>query len=367
MDKIITTDQLRKKLVQHEPVFILDVRPTEQRQEWHIAGSQHLDAYKRLNAGDNTVLDEIELPEDTTVVTVCAAGRISMIASDVLRTKGFNAVSLEGGMKAWNYAWNTAELQFQNGPKIIQVRRVAKGCLSYVVGSGSDAIVIDASLDPQIYLGMAAENGWRIKYVTDTHIHADYVSRTRELSKASGAKHVLLDRTKVNYEFTPISAGSSLSVGEATFEFIHTPGHTLESASLKINDLALLTGDTLFIDSVGRPDLKADPDLVIQKSKSLYRSLKGLLTMNPSIFVLPAHTSKAILFDAKIIGAPLSNVRNNVSLLGASEEEFVSFTSSRVPPPPPNYQTIASLNKEGSYEGHTLADLEAGANRCAIS
>ena len=318
-DMIITVDQLREKLVQHEPVFILDVRPTEQRQEWHIAGSQHLDAYKRLNAGDNSVLDEIELPENTTVVTVCAAGRTSMIASDALHNKGIKAVSLEGGMKAWNYAWNTAEVQFKNGPKIIQVRRVAKGCLSYLVGSGSDALVIDASLDPEIYLGIAAENGWTIKYVTDTHIHADYVSRTRELSKSSGARHILLDKTEVNYDFTPISAGNFISVGEATIEFIHTPGHTFESASLKIKDIALLTGDTLFVDSVGRPDLKADPDQVIQKSKNLYRSLKGLLTLSPSILVLPAHTSKAISFDSKIIGDQLSTVRARVLILSASE------------------------------------------------
>src|SRR5688500_3340130 len=146
--RLISTEELQKKLERKEPVFILDVRPVEQRQEWRIGESTHIDAYKRLNAGDNTVLDGVDIPGDSTVITVCAAGRTSMIASEALREKGFQAYSLEGGMKAWNYAWNTAELNFPYGLKVIQIRRAAKGVLSYIVGSAKEAIVIDASLNP---------------------------------------------------------------------------------------------------------------------------------------------------------------------------------------------------------------------------
>jgi glyoxylase-like metal-dependent hydrolase (beta-lactamase superfamily II) len=311
------------------------------------------------------VLDELTIPEDTTVVTVCAAGRTSLTASEALREKGIKAYSLGGGMKAWNYAWNSAQLNFP-GVKIIQVRRAAKGVLSYVVGSDKEAIIIDASLNPEIYLNIANENGWSIRYVLDTHIHADYISRTRELAKASGAKHLLIDKAKVDFEFTPVAADESIKFGNATVQVIHTPGHTWESTTYKVDDLAIFTGDTLFIDGIGRPDLKAEQDEAIEKAKNLYHSLKQLLSLAPSTRVLPAHTSKTVSFDNKLIGDTILKVREKVNLSKMSESQFVVYALSKIPPTPPNYLTIAGLNKQGSYEGYQLADLEAGGNHCAI-
>lgn len=365
-DKKISASELQKMLNNKQNVFILDVRPTDQRNEWQIAESTHLDAYKRLNAGDNTVLDEVSIPKNTTVVTVCAAGRTSLIASEALREKGIKAYSLDGGMKAWNYAWNKAEISFPSGLKIIQVRRPAKGVLSYLIGSDNEAIVVDAALDPQVYQQLAEQNGWTIKYVTDTHIHADYVSRTRELATVSGAKNLLIDRALVEYSFTPVSNNEIIKVGNSKLEFLHTPGHTLESTTIKVDDVALITGDTLFIDGVGRPDLKANEGEAIIKSKQLHHSLSSLFLLSPSLLVLPAHTSKEIYFDGKLIGESLSVIKDKLDLLKLSEKEFVKYTLSRIPPTPPNYLTIVSLNKKGSHEDQLLADLEAGGNHCAI-
>ncbi len=367
-DKKISVTELQEQLNKKQKVFILDVRPLDQRKEWQIAESTHLDAYERLNSGDNTVLDEITIPENTTVVTVCAAGKTSLIASKALRKNEINAYSLEGGMKAWNYAWNKAEITFVSGLKIIQVRRPSKGVLSYVIGSLNEAIVIDAALDPKIYQQLAKENGWTIKFVTDTHIHADYVSRTKELAMASGAKHLLIDKAVVEYSFTPISDKEIITVGNSKFRFLHTPGHTLESTTIKVDDDALITGDTLFIDGVGRPDLKANEGETIIKSKQLHNSLSMLFSLSNSLLVLPAHTSKAVYFDDILIGGTLSTVKEKLDLLKLSEKEFIKFTLSRIPPTPPNYLMIASLNKKGSHEEDVvLSDLEAGGNHCAIS
>jgi glyoxylase-like metal-dependent hydrolase (beta-lactamase superfamily II)/rhodanese-related sulfurtransferase len=365
-DKKVSASELQEMLNNKQNVFILDVRPTDQRNEWQIAESTHLDAYKRLNSGDNTVLDEVDIPKDATVVTVCAAGRTSLIASEALREKGIRAYSLDGGMKAWNYAWNKAEVSFPSGLKIIQVRRPAKGVLSYVIGSANEAIVVDAALDPQVYQQLAKENGWTIKYVTDTHIHADYVSRTKELAIATNSKHLLIDRAVVEYSFTPISNRETINVGNSRLEFLHTPGHTLESTTIKVDVLALITGDTLFIDGVGRPDLKANEGETIIKAKQLHHSLNILFSFPASLLVLPAHTSKAVHFDGKIIGETLSSIKEQIDLLRLEEKEFVKYTLTRIPTTPPNYLTIASLNKKGSHEGQQLADLEAGGNHCAI-
>jgi glyoxylase-like metal-dependent hydrolase (beta-lactamase superfamily II)/rhodanese-related sulfurtransferase len=365
-DLRINVSRLSRWFAINIPLTVLDVRSKSDREEWSIPGSIHADVYDKLKAGDEHALDNVILDNSKPVITVCAAGKMSLKAAEILRRKGFDAFSLEGGMKAWNFAWNTAELVFGD-VKIIQVRRSAKGCLSYIVGSKNEAVVIDASLDPQIYLDLAKSNGWTIKFVTDTHVHADYLSRTRDLAKASIATHVLIDKAAVEYSYSPLENGNRLEFGNAMLEVIHTPGHTLESTSFRIGDNVVFTGDTLFVDGVGRPDLKADPDEAIKKSKLLHSSLRRLLSLHPDTKILPAHVATAVPFDDKVVTESIGNLAKKLGMLRLSEDEFVSYTTSRIPPTPPNYQTIASLNKQGSYDGYNLADLEAGANRCAIA
>lgn len=365
-EKSITVDKLQQKLANHEPVFVLDVRPADQRQEWQIAGSTHIDAYKRLKAGDLSVLDAVDIPPDTTVVTVCAAGKTSQIASAALSDRGIQAYSLHGGMKAWNYAWNTAEIALPGGVRVIQVRRPAKGVLSYVVGSLDEAVVIDASLNPEVYLDIAKAHGWSIKYAMDTHIHADYVSRTGALSKASGAAHLLIDNAMVDFHFTPISDGGLVKFGDTALQVIHTPGHTWESTAYTLGDQAIFTGDTLFVDGVGRPDLKAERAEAVEKAKSLFHSLKKILSRSPSALVLPAHTAKPVSFDHKPVVATIGEISQSVRLTNMREREFVEYAISKIPPTPPNYETISALNRSGIYETTELADLEAGGNHCAV-
>jgi glyoxylase-like metal-dependent hydrolase (beta-lactamase superfamily II)/rhodanese-related sulfurtransferase len=365
-EKIITVEKLREKLNNRENVFILDVRPVDQRNEWHIAGSTHIDAYKRLNAGDNSVLDKVNIPENSTVVTVCAAGRTSLIASKALQEKGVNAYSLQGGMKAWNYAWNTAELSVKNA-RIIQIRRTAKGVLSYLVGSEHEAIVIDAALEPEIYQSIASTNGWKIKFVIDTHIHADYVSRTRDLAKAAKATHLMIDNATVKFDFVPVAPNEALQIGKARLEFLHTPGHTWESTIIKLGDEVVFTGDTLFIDGIGRPDLKAEKSETVEKARALYHSLKRILALNPETIVLPAHSSNSVSFDSRLIADTLQKIGSKLTIADLGQPDFIEYALSRIPPTPLNYVTIATINKQGSYDGHVLADLEAGGNHCAIA
>src|SRR5205085_8953150 len=147
----IDVEILRTWLEEGRPVTVLDVRPAAERAEWSIPGSVHLDAYDALRRGDPTALADFHVTNGGRVVTVCAAGKTSMLAAERLRARGLDAVSLEGGMRAWSLAWNAADLPCPGSTaRIVQLRRTGKGCLSYLICSNGDAAVVDASLEPRI-------------------------------------------------------------------------------------------------------------------------------------------------------------------------------------------------------------------------
>jgi rhodanese-related sulfurtransferase len=119
---------LRDMLELGERVTVVDVRKGEDHAEWSIPGSVHLDAYDALNAGDERAMQGLDLPEGAPVVTVCGHGRSSALAAEQLRRLGYQALSLEGGMKAWSLAWNTAEVPLPGArAEVVQMRRTGKG------------------------------------------------------------------------------------------------------------------------------------------------------------------------------------------------------------------------------------------------
>ena len=362
----VNVDELRTWLEEKEPVIVLDVRPKEQREEWQIPGSIYVDAYQRLNANDPTVLDEISIPGNSKVITVCAAGITSKIAAGELRKKGIEAYSLEGGMKAWSMAWNKAEFKLDD-IQLTQVRRTGKGCLSYIISSKGLALIIDPSVQAEEYEKILKEKNLQLKNLLETHIHSDHLSRAKLLAEKYNAALFLPEKSKVQFSFTPLKNGDRIQLNEIRLEVLFTPGHTLESTCFLINDKVLITGDTLFINGVGRPDLKADADEAKEKARLLYQSLQKLLALNNDVIVLPAHTSKPIEFDNKVIQTSLGNIRKNVDILRLNEEEFISTLLQRIPPTPANYLSIAEKNIKGDFSDINPIDLEAGANRCAIT
>src|SRR3989454_666601 len=243
--RTISTEGLRQLLEQGARVTVLDVRPAAERAEWAIPGSVHADAYDALRRGDPTALADFHPTNGDRVVTVCAAGKTSMLAAERLRARGLDAVSLEGGMRAWSLAWNSAELPCPGSTaRIVQLRRTGKGCLSYLIGSHGDAAVIDASLDPHVYQRAADTNGWHIRTVLETHIHADHLSRARALAANTCARLCLPTTDRVSFQYEPLNDGDTVRVGSAGLRALHTPGHTPESTSYLLDDRALFTGAT---------------------------------------------------------------------------------------------------------------------------
>jgi glyoxylase-like metal-dependent hydrolase (beta-lactamase superfamily II) len=363
----IDVESLREMLERREPVTVLDVRPEDQRAEWRIPGSVHFDAYEALKAKDPSAMEGADLPGRLPVVTACGAGKTSAIAAEQLRDRGLQAVSLEGGMKAWSLAWNTAEVPVEGSrARVVQVRRTGKGCLSYIVESEGEAVVIDAALEPEIYLEIVDDRGWKIAGVVETHIHADHLSRSRRLAEQAGEVTLYLpEQDRISFAFTPVRDEDVLEVGTAKLKALSTPGHTPESTSYLLDDRALFTGDTLFVDGVGRPDLEASPEEKRSRTQALYHSLRHLLDLPPETLILPGHTSEPVPFDEEPIWGTIAQVREGVEALGASEDDFVERILEHLPPAPSNHHRIVKLNEAGDLPEEELTELEAGANRCA--
>ena len=363
----VDAETLRSWLEEGRQVIVLDVRSAADRASWAIPGSLHVDAYAELKAHNPHALDSLSLPSDVPVVTVCNSGYTSQIASKQLIARGIEAHSLEGGMQAWSLSWNTADVPLpSSSAEVIQIRRVGKGCLSYLIGSQDKAVVIDAALQPEVYLDLAQSRGWSITAVLDTHIHADHLSRSRLLAERSDATVYLPDQERVRYPFTALHDGFTINVGVVALTAIQTPGHTQESMSYLLDRQALFTGDTLFLQGVGRPDLHASAEEARAHAHLLYQTLQHLLALPGHTLILPGHANAPMPFDKIPLTASLGDLRNQVKLLQLSESEFVETLVSRIPPVPPNHERIIELNEAGSLIENPI-ELEAGANNCAIS
>jgi glyoxylase-like metal-dependent hydrolase (beta-lactamase superfamily II) len=364
--KQVDTETLRHWLETGRPVTVVDVRGEQDRAQWAIPGSLHVNAYEALRSGQPGALADVHLPREHPVVTVCSAGRTSLTAAAILAGRGFDARSLTGGMKAWSLAWNTAAVPLPDPSlRVVQVRRTGKGCLSYVVGSGNDAAVIDPSVATDVYTAIAAEHGWRIRYVLDTHVHADHLSRARELADRTGATLLLPPQERVEFPFTPFAEGERVRIGTAVITALHTAGHTNESTTFLLNESALFTGDTLFTNGVGRPDLHADPNAARERASALFASLTRLRRLGAGISILPGHAGEPIAFDHQPIAAPLREIETWLSQWLTSESTFVERVTTQLPPTPPNFARIVHLNEAG-LAPEDPTELEAGTNRCAV-
>jgi glyoxylase-like metal-dependent hydrolase (beta-lactamase superfamily II) len=187
------------------------------------------------------------------------------------------------------------------------------------------------------------------------------------LAEATGATPYLPDQDRVSYPFTPIRDGDTLGIGSSRIVALLTPGHTLESTCYVLDGNALFTGDTLFLTGVGRPDLEASAEEARTRARLLFGSLQRLTTLPAETLILPGHISEPAPFDGRPIAATLADVKSRVTMLSMSEDAFMDTILARIPPTPPNHAQIVALNEAGEMPQGDPTELEAGANRCAVS
>lgn len=369
----ISSADLKKWLDQDgggDGLFMLDVREPDEFKDWNIEGSINIPLSKLASSKESIT----NLPKDKRIVTICPHGNRSTVAKYLLQRYGFNVGNLEGGLKSWSISLEDAYKEFRTGTgmvRLYQIRRIGKGCMSYILESDGDAAVIDPVYPAKYYLSKVLEIGAKITKVFDTHQHADHVSSAVELSEKTGAKLCLSGYEQYNQTSTPLYHGSAEKVGAIELNVIHTPGHTVGSLALLLqaqDDVSLLfTGDTLFVEGVGRPDLR---DKSREFSEKLYDTLHyKIMTLPDNVLIFPAHVDKFIK-AGEIISANLGWLKKNANLLQLQKNDFIAKIVSQTMSTPPNYRQIISINMGKAPVPQTSADifeLECGPNRCNIS
>ncbi|WP_254538808.1 MBL fold metallo-hydrolase [Halomarina litorea] len=351
--------------------FILDVRREEDYEEWSIPGSTNLPVYDELLDHDFSTLEEHldELPEDEEIVVVCVAGITSARAAEFLREHGYDAESIDDGMNGWGRVHRQYEVEGAEG--VVQVVRPGTGCVSYLVHDDGEGVVVDPSQYLDHYLNAAEERDVEIVGVADTHAHADHVSGARRLAGELDVPYYLHGEDVASLDrVNELADGDTITVGDRELVVRHTPGHTPGSVSFEFGD-ALLSGDTLFLRSVGRPDLEdSSEDAVRTAASRLFESLEELTDLDDGTVVLPGHFSdEAVRPLATELGELKAESTNELLsyVEEGDEEAFVETIVESLADEPANYNEIKQINWGKEQPGDDVEELELGPNNCAAN
>ncbi|KKB40723.1 MBL fold metallo-hydrolase [Bacillus thermotolerans] len=370
---VMTPEEVTKKVINKEELFILDVRNESDFQDWKIEGAN----FQYLNVPYFELLDGVEeilskFPADKDILVVCAKEGSSVMVAEMLSEAGLTVSYLQGGMKAWSeYLEPVKVADLKDGGELYQFVRIGKGCLSYMIISNGEAAIIDATRMADVYVDFAESKKAVVTHVFDTHLHADHISGGRMIAEKTKATYWLppKDAEEVVFSYEPLEDGSEVMVGRTPIRIhaLYSPGHTIGSTSFVVDDQFLMTGDILFIDSIGRPDLagKAE-DWVGDLRETLYTRYKEL---SEELVVLPAHFM--IIDELNEDGSVSEKLgvlyAKNHGLNVADEAAFRKLVTENLPPQPNAYQEIRKTNMgKITPDTEQQREMEIGPNRCAV-
>ena len=366
---VVTADELAEELFdEDDPPVVLDIRHRGEFEDWNIPGSTHVDVYDELQEDPAAAREKLsKLSNGREIVTVCAAGAVSDLATDLLNEMGYDAKTLVDGLNGWSHVHRSARVDADIDGTLVQVARPGKGCLSYILVSDGEAAVFDPSHYPEEYEERIDELDAAIIGVFDTHAHADHVSGGRELANRNDVPYHLHPADAVEVEASPVEDEETFRIGSVEVTVIHTPGHSPGGVTYSIAGEALLTGDTLFHESVGRVELGVEAGIedtdVEENAATLYDSLQRLQRQDGDPLVLPAHDPGS---PEPPVTARMSEVETRNADLGLQREKFVRKLASDLPEHPPNFQRVKRVNLGlESVATDELSALELGPNRCA--
>ena len=370
--------ELADRLDAGEPVQVLDVRAPDRVATGHIALGPALEFRAMPNSKLFALrsLDDLGLDPARPVAVICGHGNSSKRTTTFLRERGYEAFSVTGGMAAWETVYVARRLSpTPSLPHVVQLDRVGKGALSYILVSDGDALIVDPGRHLERYDAVLGELGATPAAVVDTHMHADYLSGARRAAARWQVPYFVheddavspYDGTPGRFAHQPLADGDTIAFGHAALRAVHVPGHTLGSVALLADDGVALTGDFLFVQSVGRPDLGGQAETW---AELLWDSLERVRReWTGDLLVLPAHYASEVERRADRAVAARFDVitATNPAVRLQDRSGFLRWIADHQTTPPAAYRTIKLANLGLVDVSDTDAEaLESGPNQCAV-
>jgi glyoxylase-like metal-dependent hydrolase (beta-lactamase superfamily II) len=366
-----TAKELFESMEKGENFIILDVRNQEDFEQAHAEGPG---INEIINIPYFDFIEEVEvavskIPLGLDIKVICAKEKSSLFVADILAEKGRGGVGyLEGGYQMWSDLLVVKSL-YQADYELWQFIRPAKGSCSYALGQDDEMFIFDPSRNVEFYQDFARKNSYTITRVFDTHLQADYIS---------GGPHFEIeyvvhedDFFVANFDYHPLEDGEIFTLKNGCkVHCVHSPGHTPGSTTFVIEDRWMISGDTVFIVSVGRPDLGGQ---IVEWSKQLYSTLKQrILPLPENLTVLPGHFSqwtKECAQDGSVSSRFGDVIKENEDIYTIDNiEDFVEFIKNNMHPQPLVYSQIRKVNAGilNPCENERMV-MDVGKNQCAAS
>lgn len=362
-------------LVNRDDIVVVDVRNDKDFGRFHIEAPYPFEMHN-VSYYDFMELEEesvARVPKNRPIRIVCAKEGSARYVAEILERHGYADVGyLTGGIKTWGNLLVARQVAAGADYELFQFIRPGKASCSYGLVSGKEMMVFDPSRNLDFYIDFAAERGCTITRTFETHLQADYIAGSRDLAHRTGAVfHANGSDFKTSKNpYTPLSDGETLSFshGGPKVRVLFTPGHTPGSTSYIVDERFLISGDMVFINSVGRPDLGGKAEAW---AKVLFASIGKIKALDHTIGVLPGHyIDWAEANEDLVFTLPLGEVleRNREIYDIDNPADFYGFIKANMRTQPAEYATIrlVNANLEQVDEGRQ-EELDLGKNECAAS
>ncbi len=372
----LSSEELVQRVESGEPLRVLDIRGNVASGRVDIVPEER---YANIRGSEIMGMgDRIQqaFPADGPVAVVCERGNSSKQIAAYLNLRGYNASSLRGGMASWGMAVIARPLPPPPGCDLfVQFDRIAKGATGYLIASKGKGVIVDPPRKAQPYLEAAKDHGVTIVAVADTHAHADYLSGGPSLSHALQIPYYLhpgdailpYDGTPARLEYQAADDGVEIPFGGAALRVMHTPGHTLGSVCFLVGDAVSMTGDFIFVNSIGRPDLGGKAE---EWTKDLWKSLeRARREWKGEMMLYPAHYASDTEREAdRSVGRSFAAIQEkNQPLHFKDEASFTAWVMQKVGGSPEVYKRIKAVNL-GLIDvwDEEAQEMDCGRNECAL-
>jgi glyoxylase-like metal-dependent hydrolase (beta-lactamase superfamily II) len=361
-------------LTAREDIVVLDVRNKKDFNRFQIESPYpfemiNISYYDFMEIEDECVA---RVPAGRRIRIVCAQEGSAKYVAEILEKHGFTDVGyLAGGIKTWGNMLVPGLIAEEDNFKLYQFIRPGKASCSYGLLFGDEMMVFDPSRNVDFYIRFAEEQGCRITKTFETHLQADYISGSRMIVERTGATfYGGKDFEGSKNPFTPLVDGEkhTFSQGGPEVTVLFTPGHTPGSTSFFVNNKYMISGDMVFISSVGRPDLGGKAE---EWAGLLYGSIQLVKKLDHNLIVLPGHymnweEANDDLTFSTTLGDAID--RNHDIYYIESEEDFVRFIKKNMRPQPEEYATIRMVNANiEQVDDERAEELDLGKNECAAT